>query len=122
MSSSNEHLEGKDMKNEDYSLDGNLRSLESKDLFNLVQTLMAKKPELHRLILEWFKERAISSKEDDSKKDICQILKEINKKLKNQTANVSVSYPKLHYIFSWFYKKININILYHPYFIEIKNI
>ena len=57
----------------------------------------------------------------DSNINIYEILKQINDKLKRikQTANVSVSHPKNHHIFGWFYKPININIVYHPYFIEV---
>lgn len=53
-----------------FSLDEKLRVLDSKDIHNLVQHLIEKNPEVYRLILEWFKERAESLKERDSEKNV----------------------------------------------------
>lgn len=55
---------------------------------------------------------------NDSSLNMSEILTKINKNLK-ETANVSASYPNLHYIFGWFYKEVNINITHHPNFIQI---
>lgn len=48
-------------KSEGFSLDEELKSLGVEDLYNLVQNLISKNPEVHRLVLEWFKEKAEAS-------------------------------------------------------------
>ena len=48
-------------KSEGFSLDEELQSLGVEDLYNLVQNLISKNPEVHRLVLEWFKEKAEAS-------------------------------------------------------------
>lgn len=53
--------------------------------------------------------------------NLSEIIKKM-KKLENQTANVTVSHPNLHYIFNWFYKFPNIKITSTPYFLEISKI
>ena len=45
-------------KSKVFSLDEELKSLGVEDLYNLVQNLIRKNPEVHRLVLEWFKEKA----------------------------------------------------------------
>ena len=58
MSSHSEHGEE---KSEGFNLNEELKSLGVEDLYNLVQNLIRKNPEVHRLVLEWFKERAEAS-------------------------------------------------------------
>ena len=41
---------------EDFSLEKKLQSLNNKDMYDLVKTVMGEKPEIRRLILEWFKD------------------------------------------------------------------
>ncbi|RJS85825.1 hypothetical protein CW713_01120 [Methanophagales archaeon] len=48
-------------KSEGFSLDEELKSLDARDLYNLVQNLIMKNSEVHRLVLEWFKEKAEAS-------------------------------------------------------------
>ncbi len=43
------------MQTDEFSLNKNLQSLDSVELYELLQILMNKKPELNKLILEWFK-------------------------------------------------------------------
>jgi hypothetical protein len=43
------------MQTNDFSLNKKLQSLDRIELYELLQILMNKKPELHKLILEWFK-------------------------------------------------------------------
>lgn len=45
-----------------FCLDEELKSLDTKDFYNLVQNLIRKNPEVHRLVLEWFKEKAKTSR------------------------------------------------------------
>lgn len=47
---------------EGFCLDEELKSLDARNLYNLVQNLIKKNPEVHRLILEWVKEEAKTSK------------------------------------------------------------
>ena len=55
------HSEQGKEKSEGFSLDEELKSLGVEDLYNLVQNLIRKNPEVHRLVLEWFKEKAEAS-------------------------------------------------------------
>ncbi len=55
------HSEQGKEKSEGFSLDEELKSLGVEDLYNLVQNLIAKNSEVHRLVLEWFKEKAEAS-------------------------------------------------------------
>lgn len=55
---------------------------------------------------------------NDSDLSMKEILNRINQMVK-ETANVSTTYPNLHYIYAWFYLDIQINIKHHPNFIEI---
>ena len=48
-------------KSEGFCLDEELKSLGVDDLYNLVQNLISKNSEVHRLVLEWFKEKAEAS-------------------------------------------------------------
>ena len=48
-------------KSEGFCLDEELKSLGVEDLYNLVQNLIRKNSEVHRLVLEWFKEKAEAS-------------------------------------------------------------
>jgi len=50
-------MTAEDMQDENFSLYVSLRSLDSDALYELIQYLLSKKPELHQLALEWFKER-----------------------------------------------------------------
>lgn len=43
---------------EEFSPDDKLRSLDGEEMYDLVQVLMGKEPEVRRLILEWFKDRS----------------------------------------------------------------
>ncbi len=55
--------QGEEMvKGEGFYLDEELKSLDTKDFYNLVQNLIRKNPEVHRLVLEWFKEKAKASR------------------------------------------------------------
>jgi hypothetical protein len=56
------HSEQGEEKSKGFSLDEELKSLDLEDLYNLVQNLIRKKPEVHRLVLEWFKEKAEASR------------------------------------------------------------
>ena len=55
------HSEQGEEKSEGFSLDEELKSLGVEDLYNLVQNLIRKNSEVHRLVLEWFKEKAEAS-------------------------------------------------------------
>ena len=55
------HSEQGEEKSESFRLDEELKSLDARDLYNLVQNLISKNPEVHRLVLEWFKEKAEAS-------------------------------------------------------------
>jgi len=55
------HSEQGEEKSEGFCLDEELKSLGVEDLYNLVQNLIRKNPEVHRLVLEWFKEKAEAS-------------------------------------------------------------
>ncbi|RJS77638.1 hypothetical protein CW713_10055 [Methanophagales archaeon] len=56
------HSEQGEEKSEGFSLDEELKSLDVEDLYNLVQNLISKNSEVHRLVLEWFKEKAEASR------------------------------------------------------------
>jgi hypothetical protein len=58
----------KGIHSEEFSLKDALCLLDSKDLYDLVQNLMGRNPEVHRLILEWFKEKSKDLKDIDSEK------------------------------------------------------
>ena len=51
--------------NEEFSLKYALSLLDSKDQYDLIQNLMEKNPEVHRLILEWFKKKSKGLKDID---------------------------------------------------------
>lgn len=55
---------------------------------------------------------------NDSGLSMKEILNRINQMVK-ETANVSTTYPNIHYINAWFYSNTQINIKHHPNFIEI---
>ncbi len=61
----------------DFSLEEKLCSLESKELCELVQTLMDKKPEVRKLILEWFKDMAKDMKNMVTERERCQLDEEL---------------------------------------------
>ena len=63
-------------KSEGFCLDGELKSLGVEDLYNLVQNLISKNPEVHRLILEWFKEKAEASSVAEFFFEICETKEE----------------------------------------------
>jgi hypothetical protein len=52
-----EHKNRKLEQSENYSLGEELQSLEKVDLYNLVENLLEQKPELYKLVLEWFKQK-----------------------------------------------------------------
>ncbi|MCQ1535583.1 hypothetical protein FTO70_07805 [Methanosarcina sp. KYL-1] len=56
-----------------FSLHERLRSLNTSDFYDLVSTLLVKKPELHQLVLEWFKEKQSSMPETITCDDIVSI-------------------------------------------------
>jgi len=62
-----------DIQSEKFSLYVRLRSLNTSDFYDLVSTLLIKKPELHQLVLEWFKEKQKSIPETTSNDDIISI-------------------------------------------------
>ncbi|MCD4840938.1 MAG: hypothetical protein K8R08_02850, partial [Methanosarcinales archaeon] len=59
----------KNTKPVDFLLDERLRSLDDTDLYDLVDNLLDKKPELYQLILEWFKEKQKTTPETDANGD-----------------------------------------------------
>lgn len=58
---------------EKFSLYVRLRELNTSDFYDLVSTLLIKKPELHQLVLEWFKEKQESMPETITDEDIVSI-------------------------------------------------
>ncbi|HID19640.1 MAG TPA: hypothetical protein EYP28_01670, partial [Methanophagales archaeon] len=56
------HSEQGEEKSRGFSLDDELKSLDAENLYNLVQELIRKNPEVHRLVLEWFKEKTEASR------------------------------------------------------------
>ncbi|MEA2052243.1 MAG: hypothetical protein U9O90_05415 [Euryarchaeota archaeon] len=56
------HSEQGEEKSRGFSLNDELKSLDVEDLYNLVRDLIRKNPEVHRLVLEWFKEKAEASR------------------------------------------------------------
>jgi hypothetical protein len=56
------HSEQREEKSEGFNLNEELKSLGVEDLYNLVQNLIRKNSEVHRLVLEWFKEKAQASR------------------------------------------------------------
>ena len=56
------HSEQGEEKSRGFSLDAELKSLDVENLYNLVRDLIRKNPEVHRLVLEWFKEKAEASR------------------------------------------------------------
>ncbi len=63
MSSHKRDWKEKEKQIEKFSLDEKLRTLNSKDLYDMVQNLMEKNPEVRRLALEWIKGRIAEEKE-----------------------------------------------------------
>ena len=55
------HSEQGEEKSKGFSLDDELKSLDVENLYSLVQDLIRKNPEVHRLVLEWFKEKTEAS-------------------------------------------------------------
>lgn len=53
---------------ERFSIDEALHSLDKKELFDLLQDILEQKPEIFKLILEWFKEKQKTSPEKGTKK------------------------------------------------------
>lgn len=68
MSSNKEHKEEKEKHGKEFSLDETLQSFDNKELYDLVQSLVGRNPEVHRLILEWLKEKSKDLKDIDSEK------------------------------------------------------
>lgn len=62
MSSHKRYWKEKEEQVERFSLDEKLRTLDNKDLYNLLQNLMEKNPEVRRLVLEWIKGRIAEEK------------------------------------------------------------
>lgn len=58
---------------EKFSLYVRLRDLDTSDFYDLVSTLLIKKPELHQLVLEWFKEKQDSMPETVTDDDVVSI-------------------------------------------------
>ena len=56
------HSEQGEEKRGGFSFDDELKSLDVENLYNLVRDLIRKTPEVHRLVLEWFKEKAEASR------------------------------------------------------------
>jgi len=57
----------------DFLLDERLRSLDNADLYDLVNNLLDKKPELYQLILEWFKEKQKTAPKTDANDDLATL-------------------------------------------------
>ena len=68
MTSNTGHEKEKGIHNEEFSLDKTLQSLDNKELYDLVQSLVERNPEVHRLILEWLKEKSKDLMDIDSEK------------------------------------------------------
>jgi len=64
------------MQTDDFSLNKKLQSLENKELYELLQILVSKKPELQKHILEWFKAKH-SSRENEADEDIVSLNEEL---------------------------------------------
>ena len=62
---------------ESFSLHIHLRSLNTDEYYDLVSTLLSKKPELNQLVLEWFKEKKESISEAMEDEDIVSINDEL---------------------------------------------
>lgn len=78
MSSHKRNQEKKEVQSKDFSLEQKLRSLGNNELYELVQTLMEKTPEIRKLILEWLKAKStkiIKERERD------QLNEELNEEL-----------------------------------------
>ncbi|AKB55410.1 MULTISPECIES: hypothetical protein [Methanosarcina] len=58
---------------EKFLLYARLRDLNTSDFYDLVSTLLIKKPELHQLVLEWFKEKQESMPEALTDDDVVSI-------------------------------------------------
>lgn len=61
------------IQSEKFSLYERLRYLNTSDFYDLVSTMLIKKPELHQLVLEWFKEKQESIPETITDDDIVSI-------------------------------------------------
>ncbi len=60
-------------QSETFSLYVRLRSLDADDLYDLVSTLLSKKPELYQMALEWFKERQKTMPETMENEDLVSL-------------------------------------------------
>ncbi len=58
MPSHKEYRKEKEIQIQDFSLDEKLRDLSNKDMYDLVQTLLNKNPEVRKSILEWFMDKS----------------------------------------------------------------
>ncbi len=58
---------------EQFSLYERLRSLNTSEFYDLVSTLLSKKPELYQVVLEWFKEKQESTPETMTDNDIVSL-------------------------------------------------
>lgn len=61
------------LQSEKFSLHERLRSLNASDFYDLISTLLIKKPELYQTVLEWFKEKQESIPETITVNDIVSI-------------------------------------------------
>ena len=68
MSSNKEHKKEEERYSKEFSLDETLRSLDRKELYNLLENLVDRNPKIYRLILEWLNNKPRDMKEIDSKK------------------------------------------------------
>lgn len=66
-------MKGNNIQSEKFSLYERLRYLNTSDFYDLVSTLLIKKPELHQLVLEWFKEKQEAISETITDDDIVSI-------------------------------------------------
>ncbi len=67
MTSHKQYRKAKEIQTQDFSLDEKLQALSNKDLYDLVQTLLNKNPEVGKSILEWFMDRSKDTKNIDRK-------------------------------------------------------
>jgi hypothetical protein len=66
-------VKGNSIQSEKFSLYERLRYLNTSDFYDLVSTLLIKKPELHQMVLEWFKEKQEALSETVTDDDIVSI-------------------------------------------------
>lgn len=77
MSSHKEYRKEKEIQTQDFSLDEKLRALNNKDMYNLMQALLNKNPEVRKTVLAWF----MNKSEDMKNINREQVRKALNEEL-----------------------------------------